>query len=165
MPSEHSFDIVSKVDLQEVRNAVTMAQKEISQRFDFRGSGAKLDLDDKAWECKLEADNDYQLKSLTDVLLLKLTKRGISPRALRHGTVETTPGGTLKQVLTLQQGIPQEKAKEIVRLIKETKLKVQAQIQGDEVRVTAKQIDDLQAVIALVTAKDFGIDMQFINYR
>lgn len=165
MPSDHSFDIVSQINHQEVRNAISMAQKEIGQRFDFRGSGAKVELDEKTWQLSLEADNDYQLKSLVDVLLLKLTKRGVSPKALSHGEVETTPGGTLKQTLTLQQGIPQEKAKEIVRMIKELRLKVQAQIQNDQVRVTGKQIDDLQAVMTQMKAADFGIDMQFINYR
>lgn len=165
MASDHSFDIVSQVNVQEIRNAVGMAQKEIAQRFDFRGSGAKIELDEKAWQLRLEADNDYQLKSLMDVLLLKLTKRGVSPKALSRGAVETTPGGVFKQVVTVRQGIPPEQAKELVRVIKETKLRVQAQIQNDQVRVAGKQLDDLQAVIARVKRHEWDIELQYTNYR
>jgi len=165
MAEEHSFDIVSKVDLQEVSNAVQQAMKEISQRFDFKGSKSSIDLDKGKSEITLIGDDEYKLKAVTDILQSKLVKRGVSLKALSYGKIESASGGTVRQVITLQQGIPTEKAKEIVRLIKETKYKVQSQIQQDQVRVVAKKIDDLQAIIKLLKEKDLGIHMEFVNYR
>ena len=165
MASDSSFDIVSKIDLQEVKNALDQATKEVSQRFDFKGSQSTLTLDEKEKTITLASDDDYRLKSLNDILQNRLIKRGISPKALTYGKVDQALGGTVRQKITLQQGIPSEKAKEIVKEIKNTKLKVQAQIQADQVRVTGKDKDDLQTVIRLMKAIDFGIDMQFTNYR
>lgn len=165
MAAENSFDIVSKIDLQEVKNAVDQALKEVSQRFDFKGSKSEIKLEESANEILISSDDEYKLKSLDDILQSKLIKRGISPKALTYGKVEHGLGGTAKQKINLQQGIPSDKAKEIVKAIKETKLKVQSQIQGDQVRVTGKNIDDLQTVMKLLRNKDFGIDMQFMNYR
>ncbi len=165
MATENSFDIVSKIDMQEARNAVDQALKEIGQRFDFKGSKSEIKLEESANEIIISSDDEYKLTSLNDILQTKLIKRGISPKALTYGKVEHGLGGTAKQKISLQQGIPSDKAKEIVKAIKETKLKVQSQIPGDQVRVTGKNIDDLQTVMKLLRNKDFGIDMQFTNYR
>ncbi len=165
MAAENSFDIVSKIDLQEVRNAVDQSLKEVNQRFDFKGSKSEIKLDESANEITISSDDEFKLKNLDDILQAKLIKRGISPKALTYGKVEHGLGGTAKQKITLQQGIPSDKAKEIVKAIKETKLKVQSQIQDDQVRVTGKNRDDLQSVMKLMRDKDFGIDMQFTNYR
>ncbi len=165
MATENSFDIVSKIDLQEVKNAIEQALKEVGQRFDFKGSKSEIRLDETAKEIAVTSDDEYKLKSLIDILQTKLIKRGISPKALTFGKVEAGLGGTAKQKITLQQGIPSDKAKEIVKAVKETKLKVQTQIQGDQLRVTGKNRDDLQAVIKSLRETDFGIDMQFTNYR
>lgn len=165
MATEHSFDIVSKIDLQEAKNAVEQALKEVGQRFDFKGSKSEIHLDESAKELLAGSDDEYKLKSLLDILQSKLVKRGISLKALTYGKIEPGLGGTVKQKIKLQQGIPSEKAKEIVKAIKDLKLKVQSQIQGDQVRVTGKDKDDLQSVIKCLREKDFGIDMQFANYR
>ena len=165
MPQDHSFDIVSKVNLQEVRNAVQIAQKEIGTRFDFRGTSASLEFQEGEGTFLLTADHEMQLRSVTDVLTGKLAKRGVSLKALTFGAVEQTPNGRVKQTATLQQGIPSEKAKEIARVIKDLGLKAQPRIEGDQVRVTARQIDDLQAVMTGLRAKDFGLPLQFENYR
>jgi len=165
MATDHSFDVVSKISIQEVRNAIDQAMKEVGQRFDFKGSRSEIRLEEGAKEILVGSDDEYKLKSLIDILQSKLVKRGISLKALTYGKIEPGLGGTVKQKITLQQGIPSEKAKEIVKAIKETKLKVQSQIQGDQVRVTGKSIDDLQRVIRYLKEKDFGIDMQFTNYR
>lgn len=165
MATEHSFDIVSKIDLQEVKNAVEQALKEVGQRFDFRGSKSEIILDEKAKEILLGSDDEYKLKSLIDILQSKLVKRSISLKALTYGKIEPGLGGTAKQKISLQQGIPSEKAKEIVKAIKDMKLKVQSQIQGDQVRISGKNKDDLQAVINSLREMEFGIDMQFTNYR
>src|SRR4030067_1628769 len=165
MAAENSFDIVSKIDLQEVKNAIEQALKEVGQRFDFKGSKSDIRLDESATEISVTSDDEYKLKSLIDILQTKLIKRGISPKALTYGKVESGLGGTAKQKITLQQGIPSDKAKEIVRAIKDLKLKVQTQIQGDQLRVTGKDKDDLQSAIKYLRATDFGIDMQFTNYR
>ena len=165
MATENSFDIVSKIDLQEVKNAIEQALKEVGQRFDFKGSKSEIRLDETAKEISVTSDDDYKLKSLIDILQTKLIKRGISPRALTYGKVEPGLGGTAKQKITLQQGIPSDKAKEIVKAVKDIKLKVQTQIQGDQLRVTGKNRDDLQSVIKALRETDFGIDMQFTNYR
>jgi uncharacterized protein YajQ (UPF0234 family) len=165
MADEHSFDIVSKVDLQEVLNAVQQAMKEIGQRFDFRGSKSNLELQKDKNEITVVSDDELKLKSVIDILQTKLVKRGISLKALNYGKVEQAAGNTVKQIISLQQGIPVEKCKEIVKIIKDTKMKVQAEIQKDQLRVRAKKIDDLQAVMKLLKEKDLGIHMEFINYR
>lgn len=165
MADEHSFDVVSKVDLQEVLNSVQQAMREIGQRFDFKGSKSTIELDKEKHEITVVSDDEIKLKSVIDILQTKLVKRGISLKALTYGKVEQASGGTVRQIITLQQGIPVEKAKEIVKMIKDTKLKVQSEIQKDQVRVRAKKIDDLQAIIKLVKEKDLGIHIEFINYR
>jgi uncharacterized protein YajQ (UPF0234 family) len=165
MAVDHSFDIVSKVDLQEVSNAVQQAMKEIGQRFDFKGSKSNIELDKGKNQITLIGDDEFKLKAVIDILQSKLVKRGVSLKALSYGKIEPASGGTVRQVITLQQGIPTEKAKEIVKIIKETKLKVQSQIQQDQVRVVAKKIDDLQSIIKLLKEKDLGIHMEFVNYR
>ncbi len=165
MAGQNSFDIVSKIDLQEVRNAVDQAMKEIKQRFDFKGSKSDITLDDKEKAMILLSDDENKLKSVIDILQTKIIKRGISLKALTYEKLEQALGGTVRQKIKLQDGIPQEKAKEIVRIIKDAKLKVQAQIQGDQLRITGKSRDDLQTVIALLKEKDLGVDMQFVNYR
>ncbi|MBI5026039.1 MAG: YajQ family cyclic di-GMP-binding protein [Nitrospirae bacterium] len=165
MPDEHSFDIVCKVDLQEVSNALQQAMKEIGQRFDFRGSKSNIELDKGKNELYILSDDEYKLKSVVDILKEKLVKRGVSLNALNYGKIEPALSGTVKQAITLQQGIPTEKAKDIVKIIKDTKLKVQSEIQKDQVRVRAKKIDDLQAIIKMLKEKDLGIHMEFMNYR
>jgi uncharacterized protein YajQ (UPF0234 family) len=165
MADEHSFDVVSKVDLQEVLNAVQQATKEISQRFDFKGSKSSIELNKDKHEITLVSDDESKLKTVIDILQTKLVKRGVSLKALSYGKLEQAAGNTVRQIVTLQQGIPTEKAKEIVKLIKDMKIKVQAEIQKDQVRVRAKKIDDLQATISLLKGKDLGIHIEFINYR
>ncbi len=163
--AEHSFDIVSKVDMQEVTNAIQQAMKEISQRFDFRGSKSNIELDRGKNEIVLLSDDEYKLKSVIDILQSKLIKRKVPLKALNYGKVESALSGTVKQIVTLQQGIPTEKGKEIVKVIKNTKLKVQAEIQKDQLRVRAKKIDDLQSVMEVLKEKDLGIHIEFLNYR
>jgi len=165
MADEHSFDIVSRVDMQEVSNAVQQAVKEIQQRFDFKGSKSGIELNKEAAEITLVSDDEYKLKSLIEILKAKLVKRNVSLKSLGYGTVEKAAGDTVRQVVTLQQGLSMERAKNIVKLIKETKLKAQAEIQKDQVRVRAKKIDDLQAVIQMLKGKDFDFHVEFINYR
>jgi uncharacterized protein YajQ (UPF0234 family) len=165
MAEEHSFDIVSKVDLQEVLNAVQQAMKEIGQRFDFRGSRSNIELNKDKHEITLTSDDESKLKSVTDILQTKLVKRGISLKALNYGRIEPAAGNTVRQVVTLQQGIPVEKSKEIVKIIKETKMKIQGEIQKDQVRAKAKKIDDLQALMKIIREKDLGIHIEFINFR
>lgn len=165
MADEHSFDITCEVDMQEVLNATNQATKEISQRFDFKGSKSSIELDKGNGVITLVSDDEYKLKSVIDILQSKLIKRGIALKALSYGKVEQAGGNTVRQVITLQQGIPQEKSKEMVKMIKDMKLKVTAEIQKDQVRVRAKKIDDLQTIIAKLKEKDFGIHIQFANYR
>ena len=165
MADEHSFDVVCEVNMQEVLNAVDQAMKEIGQRFDFKGSKSSIELDRSKGTITLISDDEMKLKSVIDILQTKLVKRGVSLKALTYGKIEPAAGNTVRQLITLQQGIPQEKAKEIVKLIKDTKLKVSAEIQKDQVRVKAKKIDDLQAIMAKLKEKDFGIALQFANYR
>ena len=164
MAAENSFDIVSKVDLQEVSNAIQNALKEIHTRFDLKDSKSDIQLEGKEAMVLSSAD-EYKLKAVTDILQSKLVKRGVPIKALSYGTVEPAAGSSVRQKITMQQGIPIEKAREIVKLIKDSKKKVQASIQGDTVRVSGKDRDALQEVIALLRAHDFGIDMQFTNYR
>ncbi|MCL4474847.1 MAG: YajQ family cyclic di-GMP-binding protein [Nitrospirae bacterium] len=165
MADEHFFDVVCNVDLQEVSNAVTQAMKEIQQRFDFKGSKSNIELDKGKAVITLTSDDETKLKSVIDILQSKLVKRTISLKALNYGKIEQAAGSTVRQVVTLQQGIPQDKAKEMVKLIKDLKLKVNAEIQKDQVRVRGKKIDDLQMIIAKLREKDFGIALQFTNYR
>lgn len=165
MASDNSFDIVSKIEMQEIKNAIDQALKEVSQRFDFKGSKSDVTLEEKNNEIIVSSDDEYKLKSLIDILQAKLVKRGISLKALTYGKIESALGSTVRQSIKLQQGIPSEKAKEIVKAIKETRIKVQAQIQGDQLRVSGKNRDDLQSVIKLLRESDFEIDMQFVNYR
>src|SRR5688572_27111526 len=162
--AENSFDIVSKVDLQEVSNAINQALKEVHTRFDLKDSKSDITLEGKDAIILSSAD-EYKLKAVTDVLQGKLVKRGVPLKALSYGAVEAAAGSTVRQKVTMQQGIPTEKAREIVKLIKDSKKKVQASIQGDTVRVSGKDRDTLQAIIALLKQRDFGIDMQFTNYR
>jgi len=165
MADEHSFDIVSRVDMQEVSNAVQQASKEISQRFDFKGSKSSIELNREKAEITLSADDDYKLKSLTEILKAKLVKRNVSLKALNFGKIEKAAGDTLRQIILLQQGLTPERAKDIVKLIKETKLKVQSEIQKDQIRVRAKKIDDLQSVIKLLKERDLDFHLECINYR
>ena len=162
--AENSFDIVSKVDLQEVSNALQQALKEIHTRYDLKDSKSDIHLEGKE-ALVLSSADEYKLKAVNDVLQTKLVKRGVSLKALTYGTIEPAAGSTVRQKVSLQQGIPIEKAREIVKLVKNSKLKVQASIQGDFVRVSGKDRDTLQQVIALIKQSDFGIDMQFTNYR
>lgn len=165
MADEHSFDIVSKVDLQEVLNAVQQTMKEIGQRFDFKGSKSEVELQKDKNEINVVSDDELKLKSVMDILQTKLIKRGVSIKALNYGKIEPASGNSVRQIITLQQGIPVEKAKEIVKIVKDTKMKVQSEIQKDQVRVRAKKIDDLQSIMKLLKEKDLGIHMEFINYR
>jgi uncharacterized protein YajQ (UPF0234 family) len=165
MPQDFSFDVVSKVDLQEVANAVQQASKEIATRFDFRGSASKIELKEKELEIVLVSDDEHKLKSVIDILETKLVRRGVAVKALDFGKVEPAAGGTVRQVAKIQQGIPSEKAKEIVKAIKDRKLKVQASIQTDQVRVAGRSKDDLQNAMAVVREGDFGLPIQFTNYR
>ncbi len=165
MADEHFFDVVCDVDMQEVLNAVTQAMKEIQQRFDFKGSKSNIELDKAKHVITLISDDEMKLKSVVDILQSKLVKRGISLKTLNYGKIEPASGSTVRQVVTLQQGIPQDKAKEMVKVIKDLKLKVSAEIQKDQVRVRAKKIDDLQTIIGKLKEKDFGIHLQFTNYR
>ena len=162
--AENSFDIVSKVDLQEVSNALQQALKEIHTRYDLKDSKSDIHLEGKE-ALVLSSADDYKLKSVNDVLQTKLVKRGVSLKALTYGAIEPAAGSTVRQKVSLQQGIPIEKAREIVKRVKNSKLKVQASIQGDFVRISGKDRDTLQQVIAMIKQSDFGIDMQFTNYR
>lgn len=158
-----SFDIVSVVDKQEVDNAVNQAIKEIGQRYDFKGSKTEVTLDKDT--VKVVTDDDFRLKAVLDVLQTKFVRRSVSLKALEYGKVEPASGGLVRQVITIRQGIPKEKGREIVALIKGTKLKVQGQIQEEQVRVTGKDIDDLQEIIRLLKGKELGVDLQFVNMR
>lgn len=163
MAKENSFDIVSKTDYAELTNALNQTEKEISQRFDFKGSKAAAVLQGK--DLQLTAEDDTRLRNMNDILQSKLLKRGISLKALDYQTAEAASGGTLRLLVKIQQGIPTDKAKEVVRFIKDEKFKVQASIQGETVRVSGKDRDTLQEVMAKLKAHDFGIDMTFDNYR
>jgi uncharacterized protein YajQ (UPF0234 family) len=163
MAKENSFDIVSKTDFAEVQNAINQTRKELSQRFDFKGSKALVSLHNN--ELIISAEDNTRLRNLNDVLQSKLVKRGVSLKALTYGPLEPAAGGTVRQIVSIQQGIPTDKAKEVVKFIKNTKKKVQAAIQGESVRVSGKSRDDLQEIMAELKKKDFDIDMQFDNYR
>jgi uncharacterized protein YajQ (UPF0234 family) len=164
MAAENAFDIVSKVDLQEVSNAIQQALKEIHQRFDLKDSHSEITIEGKE-ALVLASQDDFKIKAVNDILQAKLVKRGVPLKALAYGKIEPAAGSTVRQRITMQQGIPTEKAREIVKTIKDSKKKVQASIQGDFVRVSGRDRDILQEIIALLKQKDFGIDMQFTNYR
>lgn len=163
MAQQNSFDIVSNVDRAEVTNAIQQTIKEVRQRFDFKGSTATVELEKD--ELVLSAEDETKLRNMNDILQQKLVRRSVPLKALTYGTVDPAAGGTVRQRVQIQQGIPQEKAKEVVKFIKDSKAKVQASIQGDVVRVSGKDRDTLQDIIAKLKGKDFGIDMQFSNYR
>lgn len=163
MAKENSFDIVSKTDYAEIANAINQSMKEVSQRFDFKGSKAAVELQGK--DLLLTAEDDTKLRNMNDIFQGKLVKRGVSLKALDYQKIEPAAGGTVRQLVKVQQGIPIEKAKEVVKFIKDSKMKVQASIQGETVRISGKDRDTLQEVISALKAKDFGIDMQFDNYR
>jgi hypothetical protein len=164
MAQENSFDIASKVDLQEVRNAVDQALKEIHQRFDLKTSNSEITLEGND-AIQLASDGEYHLEAVKDILSQKMVKRGVPLKNLEFGKLEPATGKSVRQKISLQQGIPTEKAKDIVRLVKDSKKKAQASIQGDVVRVSSKDRDTLQEIIALLRAKDMGIDLQFTNFR
>lgn len=164
MANECSFDVVSEVDLAEVKNALAMAMKEIGQRYDFKGSVSRIELKEDNL-LVLHSDDEVKLKAVIDVLQSKLHKRGVSLRAMEYGKVEPAAKGSVRQEVRINQGIPLEKAKAIVKLIKDSKRKVQAQIQGEQVRVSGKNKDDLQEIMALLRKNDQNLDLQFTNYR
>ena len=163
MAAENSFDIVCKVDMQEVTNALDQARREIDTRYDLKGSKNEVKLEKT--DITLTVADEMKLKAVIDILQSKLHKRGIPLKALDYGKVEEESGGTLRQKIAIQQGIPIEKAREIVRLVKDSKVRVQVAIQEDQVRVSGKNRDDLQKIIALVKDREFGIALQFTNYR
>jgi len=162
---DNSFDVVSKIELPEVGNAIQQAMKEILQRYDLKDSKSSIELNEKDHKIMLASQDEYKLKAVIEVLEGKLVKRKVPLKGMTYGSLIPSAGSTVKQEITLQQGIPIEKAREIVRTIKDSKLKVQASIQGDLVRVSGRDRDVLQNVIKLLRDNDFGIDMQFTNYR
>jgi cyclic-di-GMP-binding protein len=166
MATQCSFDITSNVDLQEVDNALNQARKEVAQRYDFKGTKASIDFDEKDSKLTLVADDDFKLNALWEVIQTRLVRRNVPVKNLTRGTVIPAANTTVRQEITLQQGIPSEKAKEIVKFLKESKLKkVQASIQGDQLRVTSPSRDDLQEAMRLLREQDFGVALQFGNYR
>ncbi len=166
MASTYSFDVTSNIDMPEVDNAVNQARKEIGQRFDFKGSNAAIDLDAKANTLTLTAEDNFKLESVWDVLQTRLIKREVPVKNMKREEIQPAAGSTVKQVITLQQGIPSDAAREIVKHLKDLKLKkVQAQIQADQVRVTSASKDELQGAMQALRAKDFGVSLQFGNYR
>jgi cyclic-di-GMP-binding protein len=162
---DNTFDIVSKIDLAEVNNAVQQAVKEIHTRFDLKDSKSDIQLNEKDNKILLASADEFKLKAVTEVLQQKLVKRKVPLKGLAFGAITPAAGSTVRQEITLQQGIPIEKAREIVKLVKDSKKKVQASIQGDLVRISGRDRDTLQDVIALLRNHEFGIDMQFTNYR
>ena len=162
---DNSFDVVSKIDLAEVSNAVQQAMKEIIQRYDLKDSKSNIELKEKDNKLILASQDEYKLKAVTEILSQKLVKRQVPLKGLSYGTVTAAAGSSVKQEVDLQQGIPIEKSRDIVKKIKDSKLKVQAAIQGDFIRISGKDRDTLQAAIKLLRESDFGIDMQFINSR
>lgn len=164
MPQDNSFDVVSRVEMTEVKNALEQAEREIGTRFDFRNSKTKLELDGSA--IKILADDEYKLETTLDILRSKMAKRNVSLKALEYGKIEPAAGGTVRQTVTLKQGIPTDQGKKIVAAIKAAGLKVQAQVQGEELRVTGKSKDDLQAAQRLIKGmEDLPFDVEFTNYR
>ncbi len=165
MAQQNSFDIVSQIDFQEVDNALNQATKEVTQRYDFKGIATTLEFNQKEKQLVVSTGDDFHLKSAIDILQTKLIKRGIPLKSLQYGKVEEATGSSVRQVITLQVGIDKENAKTVVKLIKETKLRVQAQIMDDQIRVSGKDKDDLQTVMTMLRSRDFPFAMQFVNYR
>ena len=165
MAADNSFDVVSRVDIQEVRNGIDQAVKEVRARFDLKDSHSEIKLEDGDKIIQLASADEYKLDAVKEILQQKLVKRGVSLKSLKFEKLEEAMGKSVRQKVTLQQGIPGEKAKEIVKLIKESKKKVQASIQGETVRITGKDRDTLQEAIALLRGHDFGLDLQFTNFR
>jgi uncharacterized protein YajQ (UPF0234 family) len=165
MADTNSFDVTSTVEMPEVENAVLQAKKEIGQRFDFKGSDAGIELDQKAKTITLTAEDNFKLESVWDVLQTRLIKRNVAVKNLKRGDIDPAAGSTVRQVITLQQGIPIEAAKDIVKHLKELKMKVQASIQGEQVRISSSSKDTLQDAMQALRAKDFGVALQFGNYR
>ncbi|HXH86504.1 MAG TPA: YajQ family cyclic di-GMP-binding protein [Nitrospira sp.] len=165
MADQFSFDVVSEVNMQELKNALDQATKEVKQRFDFKDSKTDITLKEKEKELVVVSDDDYKLNAVQEIIKAKCVKRGVSLKAFEYGAVEPALGGTVRQTAKIQSGLASEKAKEVTKTVKESKLKVQAQIQGEQVRVLSKSKDELQATMALLKGKDFGIDLQFTNYR
>ncbi|MFH1825786.1 MAG: YajQ family cyclic di-GMP-binding protein [bacterium] len=163
MAKENSFDIVSSPNFQEIDNAISMSMKEIVNRFDFKGSVSKIEKEGE--NLKITSDDEFKLKNVVQILQGKLVKRQVSLKFFEYAKIEESLGGAVKQIVTIKKGLPQEKAKEITKLIKASGLKVQTQIQGDQIRVSAKKIDDLQAVIQQVKAANLPIALQFVNFR
>jgi uncharacterized protein YajQ (UPF0234 family) len=166
MAQMNSFDVTSTIDLQEVDNALNQARKEVAQRYDFKGSPAAVDLDQKNHTLTLTAEDNFKLGALWEIVQTRMVRRNVPIKNLKPGEVENAAGGTVKQVVTLQMGIPSETAREIVKVLKDAKMKkVQAAIQGDQVRISSASKDELQAAIQLLRGQDFGIALQFGNYR
>ena len=165
MADTSSFDIVSEVNMQEVDNAINQARKEIGQRYDFKGSKSSIELNQKDKTLTLVSDDDFKLKSVVDVLQSKLIKRGVPIKALDYGTVEPAANSTVRQLIKLRVGIDKDNARLLVKMIKDTKLRVQSQIMDDQVRVSGKNKDDLQAIIKMLREADLKFAMQFTNYR
>jgi len=165
MAEEFSFDVVSKVDISIAEDCVNVAMKEIANRFDFRGANAGIAFDKKEGKLTLTAQDEFKIDAVFDILMTRFAKRSLPLKNMERGKVETALGQTARQVVTVKQGIPSDKAKEMVAAIKQVKLKVQASIQGDQLRVTGKSKDDLQQAMALLRGKDFGLDLQFNNFR
>ena len=165
MADNSSFDIVSKVDMQEVDNALNQARKEVIQRYDFKGSKTSIELKEKELEIVLISDDDFKMKAVVDILQSKFVKRSVPLKALTYGVIEPAAGSTVRQVIKLQNGIDKENAKLITKMIKESKLKVQAQIMDDQVRVSGKSKDDLQSVMAMLRQAELKFAIQFTNYR
>jgi uncharacterized protein YajQ (UPF0234 family) len=163
--ADNSFDIVSKIEMPEVVNAIQQAEKEIGQRYDLKGSKSSIELNEKDRKIVLISDDEFKLGAVNDILQGKLVKRNVPLKGLEYGAILPAAGSTVRQEITLQSGISTEKCKEIVKVIKDSKKKAQASIQGDFVRVSSASRDILQEIIALLKAQDFGIDMQFTNYR
>ena len=165
MATQCSFDVTSNVDLQEVDNALNQARKEVAQRYDFKGSKASIDFDAKESKLTLVADDEFKLNALWEIVQTRLVRRNVPVRNLTRGTVVPSANSTVRQEITLQQGIPTEKAKDIVKYLKDAKKKVQASIQGDQLRVTSPSKDDLQEAMRVLREQDFGVALQFGNYR
>ncbi len=163
MPQDYSFDVVSKVDLQEVKNAIDLTRREVENRFDFKNSVSELELEGSV--LKLHSDDEYKMQALIDILQSKLMKRGVSIEALEYGKLEPSAKMTVRQDVTIKQGIDQDTARKIAKIVKDMGRKVNTQIQGDQLRVTGKNKDDLQAVIQKLKTEDLGVALQFLNFR
>ena len=165
MAQEFSFDVVSKVDMNLVEESINIAMKEVINRYDFKNSNSNIDLDKKENIIILITSDEYKIKTLYDILLTKMSKRNLPLKNFKPESIENSLGGQVKQIIKIQQGIPSEKVKEITKTIKDSKIKVNASIQGDTIRVSSRSKDELQNTIALLKSKDFGVTLQFINYR